>query len=446
MANYFDFLDQASVGKNYDWSSLHINLNFDKSEIDLDAILNREKTFGNSTNEALFIHEYVHFIQNFYCNSGALTFCEYVLALEKLGASKLNEDFKLPLPLKITDQPGADLWNSGVQHYKKFGQLLGTDDGNIQFERLKPYPEHSIKEKSNKLIINNGLISYTVNSKTVREHMAELSSLLYLNYSDEQIHDRFISSSALCSTLGSLDKQPMYWMLFEYFYSNRYTNIAEGLVLLTHSALCDVTPVSTVVRFFDFIQDKKDKELVSLVKWFLDTPVEVQVFSFSFNAAITQIISQLKLCTKHGETHDFYKFNATLFSILMLNIKNYYSAKLFFKDPIRLRDKSFWVRIIADTGTPIIRYKDRTPVITTSNKELINSLTYFLGVSKVLENLQGTKTQCPFHTEFNICKAIYRDNDKCLHEPLTVKNPIGNGEECHYQNAIILLGLDSRII
>lgn len=449
MDDYYTFLDKAGVDKTYDWSSLNIDLNFNKAEIDIDAILNNSKIFGNSQNEALFIHEYVHYLQNFYTSWGGLVFCEFVLALEKMDASKVDEHFKLPLPLQIQNQSGTKLWNDGVSHYEKFHSLLGTDHGKISIERIGTYPHYSVKEMVDQVLtINNGLISYQISSKTVREHMAELCSLLFLNYSDQQIHERFINANSFRSAPNRLDKSPMYWMLFEYFYNNGYKDIAEGLVLLTHSALCTANPVNLVVRLFKFLVNYKEfdnKNLFEVVSGFLSLPDNVIAFSYSFNASLEKIIAQLKLCSKI-EKHALYHFNAIIFTQLMQNIYSSFSSKKMFSNPYHLRKKETWFSLIQQAGTPIIRYKDKMPVITTSNQQLVEALTYFFGIVKVLGNLQDSQIHsCPFHTEFNICKASYKDNDRCLHEPLSVRNPKQDGQECLYDNAIVLLGLKERI-
>ena len=447
MENINDFVDNASVGNNYNWTSLNIDLNFNKSEIDLDSIIKREKQFGDTHNEVLFIHEYVHFVQNFYCNWGGLVFCEFVLSLEKLGASKAVDDFKLSMPLKIEHIADANLWNDGVDYYNKFQLLIGSKKEEIILENACKSDKISIKKiAEEELIINNGRISYTINCKTIREHMADLSSMLFMNYSDTQIHERFSNSSAFCSSPKTLDKQPTYWMLLEYFYSNELKNIAEGLVLICHAALSTASPLRMIIRFFKFsINFKGGKDLVELVHRFLTKPVEIIAYSFSFNATLQSLVNQLKLCSSHAD-HDFYRFNIEIFNTLMMNISNHFSAKLFFRNPANLRNKDAWVQMIHHTGTPIIRYKDKTPVISTFSNKLVESLTYFLGVAKVLENLKGSSMHCcPFHTDFDICKALYKNNENCFHDPLLVKNPFINGKECLFHNAIELMGLTDRI-
>ena len=452
MENYFEFLDNASVGRSYDWTSLHIDLNFNKTEIDLESILNGTLEFGDTQNEAVFIHEYVHYLQNFYCNWGGLVFCNFVLALEKMGASKVSDSISFKLPLKIKKIEGASLWNDGVILYEKFGNLLGSSEKSIVIENLDTSSRLSIKSiTDDSLVINNGRISYCIDNKTIREHMADLSSMLFLNYTDEQVYKRLLNTSSLCSTLGTLDKQPMYWMLFEYFFDHKYKNVSEGLVILCHSSLCSANPLQTIIRFFKFIEKMEDElkgknDLLSIVNGFLNIQTEVLAFSFSFNAALQNIIEQLKLCSKHSD-HSFYESNSILFNHLMFNIYSSFSAKLIFRNPQDLRNKKFWIQTINKTGTPIIRYKDKMPIIISKNNDLIDSLTYFLGVTKVIENLQDNyKLSCPFHTDFNICKTIYKNNDNCLYEPLLVKNPLCNGEECLFQNALELMGLTDRII
>lgn len=451
MADYFEFLDNASIGRSYDWSSLHIDLDFDKVEIDLDAIINKTREFGYSKQETLFIHEYVHYLQSFFTTWGALAFCEYLLALEKLGASILEEHFKLSMPVELEEKAEMNLWNAGVKQYQKFFRLLGTSR-DIVFERPNKYPNYIVKEVSeNTLKINNGLISYEIDNKTVREHMAELSSMLFLNYSDDDIHARFEESRAFCSSTGNLDLKPMYWILFEYFYFHKYQNVAEGLVLLTHGALCSLAPYWTITRLFEFITDYKqyierEKDLLKTVQLFFKTSREARVLSKSYEAVIEEVVKQIEMCEKRRADHHFYSFVYELLNSLLENLRIQQSGNSYFDDPSKLRKKEFWVDIIFKAGTPIIRYKDKKPVITPTSEKLEEPLIYFLGVSVLLKDLQKPgKTSCPFHTDFNICKASYRNDDGCLHEPITVKNPERDGKECHYRNSLILLGLLDRL-
>ena len=77
MDTYFGYLDNAGIKRNYDWFALNINLNFNKEEIDFDKILNGEQQMGTSENEIIFIHEYLHFIQNFGTSWGGMIFCKF---------------------------------------------------------------------------------------------------------------------------------------------------------------------------------------------------------------------------------------------------------------------------------------------------------------------------------------------------------------------------------
>jgi len=451
MEDHYILLDNASFGNSYSWISMHIDLNFNKLEIDLDSILNGAKTFGNSQNEIVFIHEYVHFLQNFYCSWGGLTFCEFILALEKLGASKVVDNIVFKLPLKIEPIADADLWNKGVFHYDTFCLLIGPEKKPILFENLCPNEKAIIKSISEEeLVLNNGRISYCISNKAIREHMADLSSLLFSNSSDESIHNRHINSRVFCSADYVLDKNPMYWMMFEYFYSNRFENIAEALVIICHAALSTASPVRLIIRFFKFFQEvNKSGDQISNLKeiviWFLNLATENIAFSYSYHEAIKGIVNQINLCSNHYD-HDFYRFNSHIFTKLLTSISYFFSAKLFFRAPENLRDKNLWVSLIKQTGTPIIRYKDKTPAITLNDQDLQNSLTYFLGITKLFEYLQDSaKYSCPFHSEFNICNANFRNNENCINDPFLVKNPLKDGSECLFQNALELLGLKDRI-
>lgn len=449
MEEYYSFLDNSSVGISYDWTSFNINLNFNKEDIDLDSIFNGLKYFEGTNKEMLFIHEYVHFLQNFYTNWGGLVFCDFVLGVNKLASSRAEDDSLIALPLRL-EKKKSQLWNEGVEMLKKFNINISTDDGNIRFEESNSFPNYKISELTKeKAVISNGRIVYTINNKTIREHMAELSACLFADLNDEQIHIRFLSCNTFSSGNSIMDKEPMYWILFEYFFANKYQNIAEGIILLTHSALCSANPVNVICRFLLFLKQNKsvikEKNTHNLVNIFLKTPSEIISFSYTHYAALKNITDFLKLCKKY-ENQSFYQLAEKIYFSLLINISQTYSSKKFFENPETLRNKDNWLKIIKNTGTPIIRYKDKKAVISLQNDELGNSLTYFLGMVKVFYNLQTDRNQrCPFYQEFNICKAEYKNAETCFHDALKVQNPLKNGKECLHQNALELLGMKDRL-
>ncbi|WP_445457721.1 hypothetical protein [Flavobacterium sp. HNIBRBA15423] len=449
MEEYYVFIDNSRVGISYDWTSFNIDLNFNKEDIDLDAIFNGSKSFEGTNKEMLFIHEYVHFLQNFYTNWGGLVFCDFVLGINKIAASRGEDNSKVKLPLKLENKKSG-LWNDGIETLQRFQKKLGTDKNNIQLETTNTFPNYTIIDLNhNSVVIGNGRILYTINNKTVREHMAELSACLFANLNDQHIHDKFLTTNAFSSGNSIMDKDPMYWMLFEFFFAKKYKKIAEGLVLLTHTALCSANPVHVICRFFIFLQDNKnnleDLNLNNLVSAFLKTPSEIISFSYTHYAALKNITDFLKLCKKY-EDQSFYQFAQKIYFSLLLNISQTHSCKRFFENPEVLRNKDNWLKMIKSTGTPIIRYKDKKAVITHKNVALVDSLIYFLGIVKVFYNLQTDRNQrCPFFEEFNICNANFKNAEICFHNALEVQNPDDNREDCLYQNAIKLLGLKDRL-
>lgn len=449
MEEYYEFLDKSGVGVTYDWTSFNISLNFNKEDIDLDSIFAGEKSFEGSNNEMLFIHEYVHFLQNFYTNWGGLVFCHFVLGVNKLAASRGEDDSVITLPLKL-EKRQSQLWNDGIEILEKFKISLSTDEGNIRFEETNLFPDYKISELTNeKLEISNGRILYTINNKTIREHMAELSACLFTNLNDVQIHDRFSRCNAFSSGNSIMDKEPMYWFLFEYFYAKSFTNIAEALVKLAHSALCTANPKDVISRFFIFLEANSkqinNSNLILFVNTFLLLPAEIIAFSFSHHASLKKISDFLILCNKHKD-QSFYQFAEKIYYSLLINISQTQSSKKFFENPVTLRNKDNWLQIIKYTGTPIIRYKDKRAVINIKNGLLVDSFTYFLGMIKVFYNLQTQRNQCcPFFEEFNICRVDYKNAETCFHDALNVRNPLNNNEECLHQNAVELMGLKDRL-
>ena len=143
MEEYYNFLDKSGVGISYDWTSFNINLNFNKEDIDLDSIFNGLKSFEDTKYEMLFIHEYVHYLQNFYTNWGGLVFCDFIFGVNKLAASRGEDDSEITLPLKL-EKKQSQLWNDGLKMLEKFKINISTDDGNIRFEASNSFPNYKI--------------------------------------------------------------------------------------------------------------------------------------------------------------------------------------------------------------------------------------------------------------------------------------------------------------
>lgn len=454
MEEYFAYLDNAGVNRNYDWFSLNININYNKEQLNIEKIINKEIEFGNSEAEIIFIHEYIHYLQNFNTPLGAVLLCQFVHALYQLGASKVEEEIVFELPMKLKTIPDKTLWNKGIDGINQIKQALGESDDKFSFANPSTFEKYEVV-KADDLTISNGRIVFEVTNKTVREHMAHIGSMLFSGYTDEQIHADYISRPEFCVTVGMLEKQPSYWILFEYFYFNKYTNVAEGLIFLCAESLTCEVPMTVIEQFFKSVTDPKFinmKDLRAFVGLWVSSSFETNS-SFEtkrkkefFDASLKMVTEKIKLCKKHAETHDFYKFNVVLFEKLYSNLLRFEQLSRYFFDAKTLRDKNTWVKIIAQFGTPIMRCKDKKPIITGQSDRLVETLTYFLGVVKTIESLTNTTTdRCPFHTDFAICLAGHKNDTTCLTNPAIVKNPKEHDGECIYQNSIVLMGFDGRL-
>lgn len=420
----FEYLDYASVNRNYDWFSLNINVNFNADKIDLEKIVNRELIFGNTVDEIIFIHEYTHYLQNFNTPLGAVLLCQFTHALFQMGASKLNENIIFKLPLKLNSIDAKPLWNAGIEHINNIRTALGHSDDIVNFEGPATFEDYKIV-KTKYLTISNGRAIFEITNKAIREHMAHLSSMLFVGYNDQQIHEDYLKRKEFYVTEGMLEKQPSYWILFEYFYFHKYTNVAEGLILLCMESMTCATPMTIIEAFFKNIQEPKFASIKNLhffVKLWTGAASEIKRKNAFISDALKMIEEKIALCKKHKE-HDFYKFNIALFEKLAYNIRNFEKLNHYFSDANKLRDKDSWVKIIREFGTPIVRYKSKSPLVTGQSNEVGNALTYFLGVVKTIDSLRSTTVErCPFHTDFPICTAGHKNDTTCLTDPVTVTN------------------------
>jgi hypothetical protein len=203
--HYYESFDQ--IGKAfYDWERHLINLGCSTSDFDLNE--GKSLTEKGSLESSKFVHEYIHFLQNFATSWGAPVFTDLTLAVMKIGASSATSDEKLILPID------------------KSNDLLPIENVTDS--------EDCIKLSNNRIVAELGL-------KLIREHMAHLGTQLYLNKSDEEIHT--YNKNIFTNNHSIFSRDPEYWILFEYvFEAGTFSNIARGIFHLTQNNLITLNP------------------------------------------------------------------------------------------------------------------------------------------------------------------------------------------------------------
>ena len=125
----------------------------------------------------------------------------------------------LPINFENKSKEIGGLFENGYDLFKTIKNRSVKNEGITTFNPKNTFPNYKIIQSTTDeiLTINNGRISKNIGLLTIRESMAHLGSLIFLDLSDKDIHTLNINSKHFCSTINLLDKSPEYWILFEYF-------------------------------------------------------------------------------------------------------------------------------------------------------------------------------------------------------------------------------------
>jgi hypothetical protein len=453
---YFESLDFASPGNTYDWFSLKIELKLPITDETINKLQYKESSFSPEELNALhyLAHEYIHFLQNITTHWGGPMLTDYALSLMKFGASSAEHEkiFSLPLDIsKIASEIGG-LFEGGNDLLKKIKGRTIANEGNIVFNSKNNFPDYNIVNTTNNevLSISNGRITKDIGLLCIRENMAHIGSLLFLGFSDENIHETNVNSKHFCSSPKLLDKQPEYWLLFEYFFdnSNSYSNIGKGIYALCAEALTKLNPEKSIKRFFNWLKDNPpplNSDLYKLVKEWAISPLENKYYNVGKNETLNHLTSLITLCQTHKVDHYMFECFEKLFIFAQNNILLHDGGRGLYFPNVDLGNKRTWFMFLYNLGSPLIRYKKNKPLLYGPTKKMEDELTFLLGLSKTLTLLQAkSEFDCPFREEYKICDVKYKSNN-CMTQPYIVTNPAKDGSECIFSNCLKLLGLQGRI-
>lgn len=438
--NFYRYPNEVAK-PSYTWDGMVLNIGCYEKDLKLNGT--EKITEEGKKNVSNLIHEYIHFLQNFCTAWGVPIFSDFALSYQKIGASIISskEVFNYPFDFKKSTNKdlleGIKLRETVISRFNKFGNVVVLD-GNDKTEMRLEFSE-------NGCTLSNNLLKVELGLKVIREHMAQIGTMLFFGFTDEQIH--------LENEKNSLDKDKTfsrnseYWIVFEYVYGmNKYSNIGRGLFLLTQSCLVYLNPEMGIKRFFQWFHRSKCtcNSFIEVVQEWLKT--EENYKKVGFEKSLEHCQKLLAMNEKHKDSeNELFRTVYWILKYSVENLKKYCGGITLFELKDELKDFNYWKGKMATIGTGIVRYIDCTVIH--GNKEhcakMEQHLNIFLSCSLVLKHINATNKNCPFLDDIPICVSENRGIDKCYQNPFLIKD--SNGKSCLFKAGSKLLGFDTKL-
>ena len=436
----------------YDWEVLLINLGCKKGDIDLKTP--NDRIDDNSIKDfTKFVHEYIHYLQNFSTNWGVPVYTDFLLSFMKMGASSLqNEDLSFPLNKEDIE---AELLKDSISLRENVLSRLsknGNQSGSVQGEYSNIKREYN---ENGPVILSNGKISCEIGLKCIREHMAHLGVELFFGNSDTDIHEKHKALS-FSNEEGQLIQYPEYWIVFEHFFSNfSLKNVGKGTFFLAQECLTRLNPDEAFKRFLDWFERSGEmyilnNDLPSIVDKWLNLPQEIYSYQFSCNEAIKHVNNILELCKKHKNEHDVYRFGEPILEYAIRNLYETKGGRTLFKPNANFSSVLFWKKLVEKFGTGILVYKESGDLAIHGTPEhcdkMYDSFLYALAMGVISNKLfTGRLGTCPFLEDLPICHCEFKEQDNCYKNPFLVTDTDTDGKVCLFRGGVQLLGMESRL-
>lgn len=445
--HYYESFDQIGQAF-YDWERHLINLGCYTTDFDLNK--GKELTENGKLESSKFIHEYVHYLQNFATSWGAPVFTDFVLAIMKIGASSAISDEKIELPIdrsSITNRlllDGIELRENVISRLNRFNDW--------EFKENELSIIRNVSDSQDCIKLTNNRVTAELGIKLIREHMAHLVTQLYLKKSDEEIHN--YNKQIFTKNDSVFSKKPEYWILFEYiFESESFSEIARGIIHLTQNNLITLNPEKALYRFIKWFEAnkntfKKGVDFFDVVETWLMSNDEGNYLYLGLTESEKHCERILTLTKKHQSTNDLFVFASNITEYSLKNIRKNKGGRFLFKPDDNFSDIEFWKLKVHEYGTGILRYLDN--VVIQGSKDHTENMTesFFslLSTSLVLKRIfENSKGNCPFLEDIPICKADIRESDNCFRNPYLMLIP-ENEKQCLFGNGILLTGMGDRLM
>ena len=443
--HYFNFLNA-----HYDWEKHLINVNCPAGDLN---ILDPEKevTDEGLKNASVFIHEYIHYLQNFSTTWGSTIFADFTFALIKVGASSADNKDIISLPIKETEinNPlffeGLKLRKEVISKINLYNEFEIEDGHQIQYKLV------DVKKKY--LSLTNGKITLPLSGKVIREHMAHLGTLLFLEKDDINIHQYNSTFKGFSSNGNEFSNQAEYWIIYEYYYSFEiFTNLPKGLFNLMQKCLATNIPENSLKQFNDWLLTIKPKlkkvDFNTLVEKWASKPHMNEIFLSDLNESKAHCQKILKIVETHMHENHLLEFAYNILSYIIDNIESSCGGQNLYNSKDNLDSLKYWNRKVAKYGSGIVRYSDKTMIHGSDEHctKMEDSFLFLISSSFVINKIiKNQKSNCPFLEDIPICVAKYKGEDGCYQNPFKMIKESSHEKQCTFANGVLLLGFQNRI-
>lgn len=450
--HYYESISEI-FSPQYDWEHFVLTAGAAEKDLDFDFPISQRKPDQIKAIQ-LFIHEYIHYLQNFSTTWGAGIFSDLFLAYSKISVSKATglERFTPPLDsVKINNT----LFDDGVDMRNHVLRKLVTGD-DYEHELKNEVQKISYFYTSESVGFSNGICKYTVGVKGIREHMANIGSFLFLNYSDDDIQNDNTNCSQFIDADLRMYKSPEYWIMFEYVkgsYPN-LKNIGVGLFFLCNECLTRLNPEKALFRFFQKFQSYSDRHLPNknfkdfVDAWLANEP-ELTSYNRSFSLTLEHVAKQLAYINSNLQ-HDLPVAAKKIIEMMILNVKNTGGGRGLFSANFNFKELQSWKELIHKFGTSMVSFNQDIKVLG-SESHCENMLDAFKTLNSATlafkeANNCSIHFTCPFLIDIPICKSSLKDSKICDGNPYEMLTTQSHDACCNLIAGIYLLGLEERII
>ena len=436
----------------YDWEHLVLTAGTTVENWDLKIPISK-RSAKQITEILYFIHEYIHYLQNFCTIWGVGIFSDLFLAFSKISVSGVKGASKFEPPL-LGRFIGDVLFDEGVLlRYETLERLRKSDSYSSDLKNeLREITGHYHGEK---VILTNGICECAIGIQAIREHMANLGSFLLLGYSDEDIYRENRTFGDFIDERSRQFRKPEYWIIFDFFKSNHpnLKNLAGGLFYLFNECLTRANPDRAFYRFFEYFQSDLDRYLIGkpfieLVNQWLSASIENSSYQSSLTLTMENLNQRLEFIDRELG-HDLPKAAGKIIRMMKTNIIRGDGGRNLFSNEFSFADLDSWNKMIGRFGSCLVSFNQEIRILGDDKfcKEmeepfvLMNSAT--LAFKEVNEN--NSFFTCPFYIDIPICKAPEKREEICDRNPYEMLKIQTSDNCCNFMCGLISLGLEKRL-
>jgi hypothetical protein len=435
---------------SYDWEKNLITVNCNRDDLLIKDGM--EANDEGRKNTSVFVHEYIHFLQNFSTAFGSLIFCDFTSALIKIGASSSSYKEIINSPLfksKISSQSflnGLELRERAKSRVSKYSESYIYKSKSLSDLKF-------VTPNDNFLTLTNERLTVQLGRKVIKEHMAHIATQLFLKKTDEEIHFDNKNFGGFMVEEIEFSNQPEYWILFEFFYQQKvYKNIANGILHLMQICLATHQPEFPLKHFLEWCVSANPKShinLIDIVEDWLNKSNILEYCRNCLNASIQYCNDVLILTDKGKHENHLLQFANNISSYILKNITTTSGGMTQFLPTDDLYNLNYWSAKADNFGTGMVKYLDTTMIHGNSNhcEKMEESFLFLISSSFALNKiLKNQKSICPFLEDIPICYAECKGEENCKTNPFEMIKNREDEKQCVFANGVLLLGLRDRVV